>query len=620
MPEPVGRSIAPTANLGGDVRRPVLQGSGAVPSVGTIVDGARLAALRDLGLLDTPAEEDFDRYTRLATELLGVPVSLVSLLDAERQFFKSHVGLTGALAEVRQTPLTHSFCQHAVATQEPLVVRDAREHPLVADNPAVRDFDVIAYAGMPLVLSDGHAVGAFCAIDSKPREWSEHDLRILADLAAAVRAQLELRRSLAAQSLHDRLTGLANRTLLAAQAHHLQAAAGTAAAGSVGAICIGLNAFALVNDAYGADIGDKLLTRVAERLAAATRGGDMLGRLEGDTFALIAPHITDENAAIQLAQRLSAMIAAEPFDVDGQPIGMTATVGVALGTPDSSGADLLARSNASMRASKTSGGRLQLRSSASADAADAQLRLRSALPGALDRGEIHAAYQPIVTLDNATPVGFEALARWRSPQLGGSVSPGQFIPAAERSGEIVRIGAHMLHSACAQLACWRADQPRLSMSVNLAPLQLELPDLPAIVEATLLEHRLPAAALTLEITEGVLIGAGAVQARNLSELRQLGVRIALDDFGTGYCALSYLTRFPIDQIKIDRAFIDALGGDQHNTELVRAILALAHALDLTVVAEGIETPAQHHLLLEMGCNLGQGYLFAPPRPPDDIQV
>lgn len=596
--------------------------SGAVAPLAVIVDGARLAALRDLGLLDTPAEEDFDRYTRLATELLGVPVSLVSLLDAERQFFKSHAGLSGAVAEARQTPLSHSFCQHAVAAQQPLIVSDAREHPLVGDNPAVRDFDVIAYAGMPLVLSDGHAVGAFCAIDSKPREWSERDLRILDDLAAAVRAQLELRRSLAAQGLHDRLTGLANRTLLAAQATHLLAAAGTAAPASVGAICIGLDGFALVNDAYGADVGDKLLARVAERLAAAARGGDMLGRLAGDTFALIAPRITDEHAAIELAGRLGARIAAEAFDIDGQSIGMTASVGVALGTPDSSGADLLARSNTSMRHSKTSGGRLQLRSSAraDADAADAQLRLRSALPGAVDRGEIHAAYQPIVTLDNATAVGFEALARWHSPRLGRTVSPGEFIPVAERSGEIVRIGERMLHSACAQLARWHADDPRLSMSVNLAPLQLELPDLPAIVEAALLEHRLPAAALTLEITEGVLIGAGTQQTRNLSELRQLGIRIALDDFGTGYCALSYLTRFPIDQIKIDRAFISALEGDQHNTELVRAILALAQALKLSVVAEGIETTVQHHLLREMGCTLGQGYLFAPPRAAHDIQI
>lgn len=202
-------------------------------------DGARLAALHDLGLLDTDAEQDFDRYTRLATELLGVPVSLVSLVAAGRQFFKSQHGLTGPVADARQTPLSHSFCQYAVASGQPLVISDAREHPLVADNLAIRDLGVIAYAGMPLVLSDGHAVGAFCAIDGVPRDWSERDIRILGDLAAAVIAHLELRRTLAEQSLHDRLTGLANRALLCAQADQLARAAGPDAPGSVAAICIG---------------------------------------------------------------------------------------------------------------------------------------------------------------------------------------------------------------------------------------------------------------------------------------------------------------------------------------------------------------------------------------------
>jgi GAF domain-containing protein len=245
---------------------------------GGVLDGARIAALHDLGLLDTEAEEDFDRYTRLATDLLGVPVSLVSLVDADRQFFKSQTGLTGDVAEALQTPLSHSFCKHTVASHQPLVVSDAREHPLVADNLAIRDLGVIAYAGMPLVLSDGHAVGAFCVSDSKPRNWSKQDIRILGDLAAAVTSHLNLRKALAEQGLHDRLTGLPNRVLLCAQADQLLELAGSESERSVAAICMGLDSFGLVNDAYGAGSGDRVLQQVAERLAAQVRGGDAFGR------------------------------------------------------------------------------------------------------------------------------------------------------------------------------------------------------------------------------------------------------------------------------------------------------------------------------------------------------
>jgi len=182
------------------------------------------------------------------------------------------------------------------------------------------------------------------------------------------------------------------------------------------------------------------------------------------------------------------------------------------------------------------------------------------------------------------------------------------------------IGEWVLRTACAQLASWRRDGALLSISVNLAPLQLELASLAQVVESALVEHRLPASALVLEITEGVLIGAGTLQTRNLSQLRQLGVRIALDDFGTGYSSLSYLTRFPIDQIKIDRAFVNRLDGERQNVELVHAIVALAERLELNVVAEGIESPGQRHLLERLGCPLGQGYLFAPPRPAQEVSL
>lgn len=584
---------------------------------GVVGDGARIATLRDLGLLEAGIDEDLDRYARLATRLLGVPVSLVSLVAADRQIFKANAGLTGEFGVAGQTPLSHSFCQYAVGTREPLIVSDAREHPLVADNLAVRDLDVIAYAGIPLVLSDGHPLGAFCAIDSVPRQWSEQDIETLRDLAAAVMAHLELRRALAEQGLHDRLTGLATRVVLCAQSDQLLAAAGAGAAGSVGAICLGLDGFGLVNDAYGAATGDQTLKQVGERLADAIRAGDLLGRLGGDVFVVVGRDMGDEQAAITLAGRLRDAVSAAPFDVDGHSIGLTVTVGLATGTAHKPGADLLSRADDVMRRGKARGGVVSVAGTASGEFAASQLRMRAALSGALRRGEIEVAYQPIVALDSAAPVGFEALARWISPELG-VVPPADFIPIAERAGDIIAIGESILHRACKQLAQWRRDAPELSISVNVAPLQLETANFHRVVASALAEHDLPARALVLEITERVLMRADSIQTRNLQQLRDLGIRISLDDFGTGYSALGYLKRFPIDEIKIDRSFVEELEENQQSAALVQAILALAKGLQLDVVAEGIETSGQHQLLKLLGCRLGQGYLFTGPRPASEI--
>ena len=243
--------------------------------------------------------------------------------------------------------------------------------------------------------------------------------------------------------------------------------------------------------------------------------------------------------------------------------------------------------------------------------------MRSLLSGALRRQELGVAYQPIVALDTERVIGFEALARWNSAELG-SVPPADFVPLAERSGDIVQIGDWVLRTACAQIARWRTAEPALSISVNLAPVQLGVPNLATVVESVLAEQDLPPSALTLEITESVLIDAGDIQSRNLARLSDLGVQIALDDFGTGYSALGYLKRFSVDTLKIDRSFMTGPRAQPEGTLLIEAILTVARGLNMTVVAEGIETESQRELLLSLGCRLGQGYLFAPPRAPDEI--
>lgn len=587
----------------------------AQPPPTATLDGARVAALHDLGLLDVAASEEFDRYTRLASRLLGAPVSLLALVDAERQFFLSAVGLPEPVDSARQTPLSHSFCRHIVDAGAPLVVSDARLHPVLSGNLAVRDQGIVAYAGMPLMLADGHVVGTLCAVDTVVREWTDEQVAVLRELAGAAASHLELRRSLNERSLHDRLTGLPNRALLGAQAGLLLDGAGPQDADSVAAVCVGLDDLADVNDAFGPGAGDDVLRQVAGRLGEAVRDADVVGRFGGDAFATIGGDLPGPDAALELGRRQRACVVREPVQVDGRAIGVSVAVGVARGAAGETGAALLSRAHEAMRRSRADGGALVASPTPVGALAAERVRLRTAIGGALARDELGVAYQPIVDLRSGTAAGCEALVRWYSPELG-HVSPADFVPVAERTGDIVPMGEWVLGRACAEAAAWRAGG--LSVSVNLAPAQLELAGIAGSVAAVLEAEGLAATSLVLEITERTLLRNDALVRRNLDELRDLGVRIALDDFGTGWSALGYLRRFPIDELKIDRSFVDGLERDREAPAVVRAILALAHGLGLEVVAEGIETAAQHEILRDFGCRLGQGFLFARPGPARDL--
>jgi diguanylate cyclase (GGDEF)-like protein len=579
----------------------------------SIDDGARLAALGELGILDTAPEPEFDRFTTLAAELLGVPVSLVSLVDRDRQFFKSAHGLTDAWAAARETPLSHSFCRHPVATGKPLVITDARRDKRFTDNLAVRDLSVIAYAGMPLVLSDGYAVGALCAIDTEPHEWTERDLRILGDLAAAVATMFDLRRALNQQSLHDPLTGLPNRALTVAYSEQLS----TIGDGDLLAVAIGIDGLGAINEDHGIAHGDRLISLVARRIARQLSSEDVLGRLQGDVFVVLRPRVADPLEALDLAHRIRAAVCAEPVSIRGDQLDVSATVGIATASVGTNGDALLGRALESLVRAKGRNGEVAVAEPGLADRAG----LRGALPGAARRGEITVEFQPIVELATGRTESYEALARWRHPERG-LIGPSVFIPEAEATGDIVLIGEHVLRTACTQLSLWRAIAPHdgLRVTVNFSPVQLAVANIAEVVAGILAETGLPGSALTLEITEGVFISAGAIQRRNLEALHELGIRIALDDFGTGYSALSYLKRFPVDVIKVDRCFLDGLETDHRDAALMRAILAMGAGMDLEVVAEGVETRAQRELLRLSGCTWGQGFLFAEPLPPEQIHI
>ena len=318
---------------------------------GTSQRSSRLAALAELGILDTAPEPAFDRFTRLAAELLDAPISLVCLVDRDRQFFKSHHGLPQPWAQARETPLSHSICQHVVASKQPLVIEDAHKHELVADNLAVRDLPVRAYAGIPLVLEDGSAVGSFCAIDTTPRRWNPRELRILEDLAAAVKTLLDLRYSAASQGLRDRLTGLPNRRLAVAYAEQL---AGALESGEMLSIAAGINGLGAVNEAYGTDHGDRVLKLVAGRIARQLGTDDILGRLEGDVFTILRPGVSDQLEALALAHAIRDSVSAEPVQVRDDQLLISVSVGIATGDAGCTGGRLITRAVEAMRVAKSS--------------------------------------------------------------------------------------------------------------------------------------------------------------------------------------------------------------------------------------------------------------------------
>ncbi|HEY3238272.1 MAG TPA: EAL domain-containing protein [Acidimicrobiia bacterium] len=419
------------------------------------------------------------------------------------------------------------------------------------------------------------------------------------------------------QALHDPLTGLANRTLLLDRIAHALARSGRSDSPTT-VLFLDLDGFKTVNDSLGHSVGDKLLMAVGERLAGCLRPTDTIARLGGDEFAVLLED-TGTEAATLIAERLSRGLAA-PFGVGGREVQARASIGIATGAPGKRAADELLRdADLAMYMAKRQGkGGHAVFEAAMHTAVLERLELEADLSRALAGGEIVVYYQPIVRLADASLVGMEALVRWNRPGHG-LVPPAGFIPAAEETGLILEIGRWVLEEACRQVAAWQADHavsPPLQLSVNLSARQLQEPGLVAEVEEALRQSGLDPNRLVLEITESMLVKEPETAAERLRSLKRLGLRLAIDDFGTGYSSLNYLRRFPVDVLKIDRAFVGAIAGGPEDAALAHAIVRLAHTLELGTVAEGIETGEQLAELRKLGCELGQGYLFARPLPSD----
>ena len=431
--------------------------------------------------------------------------------------------------------------------------------------------------------------------------------------------QKRLEAELSHQAFHDALTGLPNRAYFAEQ---VTLAIGRArrAGSQLAVVYLDLDDFKVVNDTLGHGAGDRLLVEVGVRLRGALRAGDLAARVGGDEFNVLLEGLADTAAADEVVRRLLDTLS-EPYHLDGHDVRIRATAGIAgLDSATTTAEDLQRQADAALYEAKADGkSRQAWFDPAMTDRAWARLDLEHGLRRALEQDEIELAYQPVIDLRTGSIDGVEALARWRHPERG-IVSPGEFIPVAERTGLIVDLGRSVLREACraAVRLGASAGQGPLPISVNVSARQIVDPAFVRDVRGALDAAGLPASSLTLELTESVMILEGAQTDATVLALREMGVRLAIDDFGTGYSSLGYARRFPVDELKIDRSFIDGLGASGEDAAIVTATIAFARALHLIVTAEGVETPDQADRLRALGCDRAQGFLFA--RPTDEASL
>ena len=426
------------------------------------------------------------------------------------------------------------------------------------------------------------------------------------------------RDELSHRAFHDSLTGLANRELLSDRIDHaLERRSEGGHRPSIGVLLIDVDDFKSVNDSMGHSRGDEVIVEIGRRIGGVLRPRDTVARLGGDGFAVLVDELAEPQAAMRVAERI-LLVLSSPVTVTDAQVELAASVGVAVSTDQSEDADELMRAaDLAMYAAKDAGkGGYRVFDPAMLSGAVERIALQRELKLAVERGEIELHYQPIVGLKDGRVSGVEGLARWTHPERG-PVAPDVFIPLAEQSGLIVSLGRQLLRRACADLPALRAGlgEPELVVGVNLSAAELLESGLPEFLLRTFADAGMSADSLLLEVTESQLMSDLDAGVARLHELTALGIHLALDDFGTGYSSLAYLRSFPVDALKVDKTFIDNVaqaGSDDH--ALVRSIISLGKTLELSVIAEGIEHEDQRRELERLGCDRGQGYLFARPMP------
>ncbi|WP_431878856.1 putative bifunctional diguanylate cyclase/phosphodiesterase [Micromonospora marina] len=536
-------------------------------------------------------EEMLQRLTdRLAQALRAEPFDLRIGQQVGAELVQAHIASAEGLGR----------------TVEVIQLRLVRDLDLVVDDVEDRMARLLA------TVATGYARAL------RDRTLDEQESIRRAAMMARAQAERALRDSEARfrhQATHDPLTGLPNRTLFTERLTAAITAPGRGA-DRVGVCFLDLDRFKVVNDSLGHQIGDSLLVTVAQRLHRAL-GEHLVARLGGDEFVILVERTAGTDDAVKVAEAALAAVR-EPALVDGHELTVSASIGIVeRPVTDTSPMDLMRAADSTLHWAKAAGGARWSLFDADRNRRElARYALSAAIPAALDRGEFYLDYQPLTSLRDGRVLGMEALVRWRHPELG-VLRPDSFIPLAEETGLIVRLGSWVLAEACREAGTWPgADGDAPFVSVNLAVRQLHRTDLVTEVRGVLGRTGLPPHRLQLEITESTMMSTVVEPVRALRVLGDLGVRVAIDDFGTGYCNLAYLRDLPVDELKVAGEFVTGLRapGSRTDERILASLVSLAHALDLTVTAEGVETADQADRLRAIGCDAGQGWHFGRPGP------
>lgn len=596
-------------------------------------------------------------FTPIVPEILRAKVSVFVELSQQIQAIKQHEEHLERLVELRTAALTAEIAERKQAEVSIRKLSSAMEK--VADSIFITDANgVIEYVNSAFVIVTGYERDEAIGKSARILKSGSHDEKFYAqiwetllrgevyrhvivnrrkdgqlyheavtitpltdpqgnvthfissgkDMSESIQAQERLHHL----AHHDALTGLPNRVLFVERLKHaLQRANHRKRA--VAVMFLDMDRFKMVNDTLGHEAGDRLLQAMAARLLACVREGDTIARFGGDEFAgLLNDVASPEDVAPIVGKFLEAL--APPFVIDGHELFVGGSIGVSLYPDD--GADpqtLMKNADTAMYCAKQRGGNSsEFYYAGMNENALARLGMETGLRHALDRQEFIVHYQPQIDLKTGEVVGFEALLRWERPDAG-PVSPKEFIPVLEETGLIVPVGEWMLRTACEQHRAWRAaGLPPLRMAVNISSRQFEASDLPETLQRVMQDATMPAEFLELEITESILMKNAARDMQALQALNAIGMRFAIDDFGTGYSSLIYLKRFPIDILKIDKAFVRDITDNGDDAAIVRAIITMAHSLGIQALAEGVETREQVEFLRQQGCDLAQGYYFSPP--------
>jgi diguanylate cyclase (GGDEF)-like protein/PAS domain S-box-containing protein len=554
-----------------------------------------------------------------ATTTLDVEVAGVLELDADRETLTlvASVGVPEQrLVEEGGSLAERPIAAEIVRTGAPVIIDDLATDTRFSSAPQLVELGVASSLGVAI---EGHdkPFGILYAHARQPRAFSDDDIRFLSAIANLITSAVDRHREEQAtrqEALHDPLTHLPNRTL--ALDRIAQALARRRREGiDVVIFALDVDRFKMINDSFGHAAGDEVLLTVAPRLIAAVRPSDTVARLGGDEFVVICVGADAASQATEVAERLAAA-ARQSLMLEGGEHSVTVSIGITVsGSPQDTPGSLLRDADVAMYRAKERGrGRYELFDEAMRTEVMMRMRTESELRRGLDGGEFKVWYQPVIDLASGRPVSVEALVRWDHPERG-LTAPMEFIHVAEEIGLIAELGLDVLERACRQTAAWqRQFDTALEVSVNVSGRQATNPRFPALAASIAAQSDLRERTLELEITESVLMEEADSPTAILKTMQDHGLSVALDDFGTGYSSLSRLKRFPLDALKIDRSFISGVDSNGADRAIVKATIDMAHAVGLTVVAEGVETHEQANYLRAFGCDRAQGFLYSRPQP------